>query len=253
MTIVKNFKKLAASVALASLVAIPGITFAQTVTSGLGVGITTPASVSAGASSAVLATINLSSTGTSGDVARVASIPVVITYGGGANASSLENCRIINNIGTSLTTGNNMLVGLLNGTNIFVLDTPLSVSNGASAALTLNCSVRADVVPGGNVTISVAPSAFVANSVTTGSGGIITPTTGTTTSGTAASTSGTVTFVGGTGNVGGVGGNTDPGTTPGLPNTGFGADQATTMLLVGSFVALLATGTVLRKKYAVAR
>ncbi|MDB5260341.1 MAG: hypothetical protein JWN37_572 [Candidatus Nomurabacteria bacterium] len=238
--------KVSLSLAIAAIVAIPGLSFAQ-VASGLGVGMTTPASVAAGSTNVAIANINLSATGTAGDTARIASIPVAVSFGGGANASSLENCRIVNTgTGASLTTGNNVLVGLLNGTNIFVLDTPLVVGNGTSTNVSLVCNVTADVSPTGTITVSVLPSSFVPNSVTTSAGGAISPTTGTTSTGSAAMTSGTVAFTGGTGATTGTG-TTDPGTTPGLPNTGSGDGLLNTAFLLAS-LAVIGSGVYLLKR-----
>jgi len=149
----------------------------------------------------------------SNDNIRLSSLPIIVTAGNGANASSLTSCQLVNPVNTNspLNTGNNAVSGLSSGSNTFNFDNSITLTRGTVTNLLLNCNINGSLTSGGTYQFSINTANVSAVAASTGlpatvgvsTGGVIIP---------------------------------NP-TVPGIPNTGFG-DAATSnmMLIIGSIV-----------------
>lgn len=195
-------------------------------TTGLRVNLDTAPSVPAGSTNVALANILLDTT-RSGGAVTVTSIPVSVSYGGGAAVGHLTNCHIRPAIATGASWSNAFTPS---GTQTYTLTTPFSAAAGAQTSLSLACDVGANAPVGGTFTIAITPSAVTATNSATGAG--ITPASG--------NSSGTVIVTATVGGNTGGSGNGDGSGTPGVPNTGLGGSAAATLaiLLLSALAAL---------------
>lgn len=134
-----NIYKVAGTLLVASVMSIAGVASAQAVTgSGVTV-VSTPVTnqITPGSNGVTVGNVALSGN-TNG--AGIVSFPVTVTATNGATPGNLTNCQFYNVNGSALNTGNNV-VSTLSSSNTFVLDTPLSVSAGATTTLSIRCNV----------------------------------------------------------------------------------------------------------------
>ena len=205
---------------------------------GLGIMVTTPASVPAGRAGALLALVTLDGT-RSGTQTNVSAIPVTLTFNG-ASASEFSNCNLSNvtSLGTPLNTGTNAVGSLnTNGTaTTIALNTPLAVTAGSAQILALSCDVSPVTPAGSTVTVAVDPATIAATNGSTGGG--ITPTGDFTPNGSIAPIIGTVEI-------------TAPGVTiPGVPNTGEGGNAPINLMILALSGLVVIAGSVFLLKRA---
>lgn len=102
----------------------------------------------------------------------VSKIPFSLNTGGGASASYLSNCRVINNSNNTfvLNTGSNsMNVVSSNNLNTFVLDNAIRIPSGGSVVLTVVCDILATNAINNTYQFTMNPSNIVATSAVSGS------------------------------------------------------------------------------------
>jgi hypothetical protein len=127
-----------------------GIAAAQVVAAPAGpVNVTTQPSSAVASPNSVgmhFATIELSGNG-SGTYA-IQAIPITVTAATGFSTGNLSNCQLVNNAnGQTLTTGNDTVNAVVNGTNTFTFDTPLQITS-ATTTLNVTCNVASTVLSG---------------------------------------------------------------------------------------------------------
>lgn len=129
-----------ATAAAFAVLAFAGLASAQTVnqTNTVNVSTTAPASTPAAGSTSTFATMTLS--GTNNGTYTISSLPITLTAGNGAAASYLSSCQLLNSNNTALNTGANIPI-MVNGTNAFVFDTPLTISPNTTTTLSLRCAL----------------------------------------------------------------------------------------------------------------
>ncbi len=128
-------------------------------------GLTSP--LSANSDDAVLARLLLDTTGSTESV-RIASIPFNLVTGSGANASTLNNCRVYNEADLDDELNNSGTGSLSSGINNIALDSALVLSANSMTTLSLRCDVGADLVSGGTYTINLNTNNVVATGASTG-------------------------------------------------------------------------------------
>jgi len=171
----------------------------------------------------LLATLQLNASRSSQDI-QVSSIPLSTTFGSGANASMLTDCRVrpTSNLSQAYNSGTNVIS--LGGSTLINLDTPLTIPAGSMFTLGITCDVGSSFPTGSTIGLSINPSDLQARVPNTNT---VTPTRGFVLNGTnPGTTAGTVT-------VGSSGTGTSTPPIPGVPNTGLGG---------GMFLTLLASG-----------
>ena len=150
-----NVYKLTGTVLVAAVMSVAGVASAQVVTSGSGVNVvSTPVTsqITPGGNGVTVG--NFSVTGNTNG-AGITSFPVSVTATNGATPGNLTNCQVYNTSGSALSTGNH-IVTTLGATNVFVLDTPMVVSNtGGTVNLSLRCNVAAGTPSGSTFQIAV--------------------------------------------------------------------------------------------------
>lgn len=199
----------------------------------LRVNLDTAPTVPAGSNDVALANISVGATGAS---YNISSIPLTVTASANGSVVNLTDCKVrdASNLGGALSNVSAVTTG---GATSFNFTTPLLVSAGTSNMLSLTCDVQPATAVGSTFALSINPGAVSATNASTGA--TVTPVAvaagGTGPNGLPASTSGSivVTAQGTT-----IPGDTDPGTTPGVPNTGAGSE--TGMLAVISIAGLIA-------------
>lgn len=170
-----------------------------------------------GAQNTTVANIRLD-TITSSDNIRLSSLPIILSTGNGGDASDLMSCTLVNaaNPSVDLNSGNNVSTNLSSGTNTVTFDNALVISKGTVMNLLLNCDISASLTSGGTYQFSVNTSNVVATAVSTGLPAVV---------GVTRTTPPTVPPV-------------IPPVIPGIPNTGFGGNATTNiMVILGSIVA----------------
>lgn len=195
-----------------------------------------------GAQDTLLAFITLSNA-RSGSAVQLASLPITVSFGGGATASSISDCRVRNvlNLATALNVNSNL--GISEGSNTVVLDTPLVIGAGGTATLVLTCDVSSSAPSGGTILVGITPGNLTGSVV--GTGTIVSSTTGLTPSGNLGATSGSV-LISSSISI------TSPTLPagpiiPGAPNTGMGGN-ANLMMLLASALALFFGVLLLRSR-----
>lgn len=159
---------------------------------------------------------------------QVSSLPITMSFGGGAAANMVTDCRVrdTGTLSTALNNGGNVPT-IIAGSNVITFDSPLVIPAGNSAILTLTCDVASSAPSGGTILLSMAPSTIPAT--VSGSTTSVTPTTGSTAGGDLGVTSGSVLI-----SPTGAGGPS----VPGVPNTGLGGVENLIILFASSVVAL---------------
>jgi hypothetical protein len=157
----------------------------------------------------------------------VSRIPLTLNVGGGAFASNLLNCRVVNQNTTFPLNSNGNVMNGVSSTNLntFVLDNPLRVTAGTATIVSVMCDIAASNAIGNTYQFTINPASVVATSAV--SGAFVTPGIG---NGVIVGNGTSVTTSGSTGTV-------FPIVTPGLPNTGAGGDATLNIaLLIGALV-----------------
>lgn len=200
---------------------------------------TTPV-VRPGAQDTPMAVITFSASNSNSSI-QVSSLPISLSFAGGASAGSVSDCRArpLGNLGTALNNGTNIST-IVSGSNVITLDSPLTISAGNSTSVVLTCDVSSAAPSGGTVLVSVTPSSVPAT--VSGSSTSVTPTTATTANGNAGPTSGSILISASAPVTGGP-------TIPGVPNTGFG-ETGNLMVLVASAIAIILGAILLRRRIA---
>lgn len=95
----------------------------------------------------------------SGEDVRVSSIPLLLTFSGGAANSNLSNCQLYDS-GTSLTTGSNTVnPDVSSGSSeTFTFDNTLTIAKGTVKTLTLKCNVQGSTTSGSIFAWGIASS-----------------------------------------------------------------------------------------------
>jgi hypothetical protein len=107
---------------------------------------------------------------------RITSLPFILSTGNGAVASTLTNCRVVNesNTGVNLNTAPGNNVGLSSGLNTISLNSPLVLNAGTVTTLDLICDPSAGLVAGGTFTVSMNTANVAATGATTGLPAVVT-------------------------------------------------------------------------------
>jgi len=118
---------------------------------------------------ATLARLVLDTTGSNTGV-RVASLPLSLTTGSGAVASSLTNCRVYNeaNSSVALNSGSNVSGTLASGMNTMTLDNPIILPANTVTTLDVRCDIASNLVTGGTYQFSLNTADVVATDPATG-------------------------------------------------------------------------------------
>jgi hypothetical protein len=193
-----------------------------------------------GAQDALIGVVTLSAS-RSNSAIQVSSLPISVSFAGGATAGSITDCRVRNvgSMGTALNNSSN-IPNIISGSNTITFDSPLQIAAGSSLILALTCDVAGTAPSGSTLLVSVAPGSIPASVV--GSSTTVTPTTGTTANGNAAPTAGSVLISSSASIPGGP-------TIPGVPNTGFGGNT-NLLVLASSMIAILLGAVLLRRRMA---
>jgi len=184
------------------------------------------------------ANIRLDATPSNEDI-LVSRIPLSLNVGGGALASNLQNCRVVNanNTSLALNTGGNAMPSVNSNTlNTFVFDSPIRVPLGNSVVVSLICDIAATNAINNTYQFTVNPVNVTATSAITNS--TVTPSAG---QGVVVGNGVSVITTGGT--VGGT-------VIPILPNTGAGGAAPLNIALILGALALLGAGIVYNRKLA---
>ena len=134
-------------------------------------GLTNP--LSANMSDAVIARLLIDTTGSSEGV-RISSLPFNLITGGGASASTLNDCYVVNENDVNDRLNNAGTGSLSNGMNSINLDSPLVLAAGALTTLSLRCDISSNLVAGGTYTINMNTANVVATGVSTGMSALVT-------------------------------------------------------------------------------
>lgn len=192
-----------------------------------------------GAQDALIGLVTLSAS-RSNSAIQVTSLPVNVSFAGGATAGSITDCRV-RNVGNQNTPLNNLssnIPNVISGSNTITFDSPLQIAAGSSVILALTCDVASSAPSGSTLLVSVAPGSVPASVV--GSSTTVTPTVGTTANGSAGPTSGSVL----------ISADTSGGPTiPGVPNTGLGSN-GNLLVLASSMIAMILGAVLLRRRIA---
>lgn len=170
---------------------------------------------------------------------QVSSLPVSLSFGGGASAGTITDCRVrdISNLATPLNNLSGNVPNMINGSNVITLDKPLQIPAGSSVTLSLTCDIASTAPSGSTLLMSVTPGSIPASVV--GSSTTITPTIGRAANGGDGPTSGSVLISAGT---------SGP-IIPGVPNTGFGG-ETNLMVIFASLIAMILGAVLLRRRMA---
>lgn len=129
-------------------------------------GLTSP--LVASSSDAVIARLLLDTSGST-EAVRINSLPFNLITGSGANASTLNNCRVYNesDLSTALNTSSSSTV-MFNGINNIALSSSLILQPNTMTTLSLRCDVAGNLVAGGTYTINMNTANVAAVGATTG-------------------------------------------------------------------------------------
>ncbi len=133
-------------------------------------GLTNP--LTAGSDNAVIARLLLDTTGST-EAVRISSLPFNLITGSGANASTLENCRVYNESDNNdaLNSGTG---SLSSGVNNIALSDALVLSANSLTTLSLRCDIDSDLVSGGTYTVNMNTANVVATGASTGVAAMVT-------------------------------------------------------------------------------
>lgn len=135
-------------------------------------GLTSP--LTAGGDDATVARLRLDTTGST-EAVRISSLPFILTTGSGAQADTLNNCRVYNEAAGTVALNDADANDTLNaGLNNIALDSALVIPAGSQMTLALRCDIDEDLVAGGTFTFSMNSANVVATGVTTGLAAIVT-------------------------------------------------------------------------------
>lgn len=182
-----------------------------------------------GAQNVTVANIRLDAV-TSSDNVRLSNLPIIVATGNNASASSLTACRLVNSASpsTALNTGNNVSSELSSGANTFTFDNTLTIPRGTTMNLLLNCNIASSLASGGTYQFSINTSNVVATAATTGLPVVV---------GVTRTTTPTVPPV-------------IPPVIPGIPNTGFGGNATTNILVIFGSMIVAGLGLAYTRKLA---
>lgn len=129
-------------------------------------GLTNP--LTANSSGAVIARLLLDTTGSSESV-RINGIPFNLVTGSGANASTLNNCRVYNesDLGSALNTSS-ATTTMMSGMNNVMFTNSLILPANTMTTLSLRCDVDSTLVSGGTYTVNLNTNNVVATGASTG-------------------------------------------------------------------------------------
>lgn len=179
------------------------------------------------------ANIRLDATASSEDI-LVSRIPMSLNLGNGASASNLQNCRAVNSANPTfpLNTGGNTMYSMSGSAlNTFNLDTPLRVSMGSAAIVSIVCDIAASNAINNTYQFTINPANVVATSAVTNT--TVIPSTG---NGVIVGNGTSVVTTGNSGSVSPI--------IPTLPNTGAGGEAAGNIALIIGSLVLLGTGII---------
>ncbi len=129
-------------------------------------GLTSP--LSPNSSNAVLARLLLDTTGST-EAVRINSIPFNLVTGSGANASTLNNCRVYNETDTSTALNTSSAsTTMSSGINNIALTNALVIPANSMVTLSLRCDVDSTLVSGGTYTVNLNTNNVVATGASTG-------------------------------------------------------------------------------------
>jgi hypothetical protein len=196
--------------------------------------------IPAGLNNAIIGIITLDAS-KSNQAITLNQVPIAVTASGGATLDALTNCTLTSTTGSVLTTGGNA-VGAITGSNMFKLDTPLTVAAGQGALLVMRCNVSTNAPVGSTLTVGFSPSSFQAMA----GGSPVSVTQGMMANGQQGTNSGVITIAPQGSQSQSVG---SP-AIPGAPNTGAGgeAGMVYSILLASLLVALIAGREMLRTR-----
>jgi hypothetical protein len=124
--------------------------------------------LSASSTNAVIARLLLDTTGSS-EAVRINAIPFNLVTGSGANASTLNNCRVYNESDTSTALNTSSATStLMSGINNISLNNSLIVPANSMTTLSLRCDVAGSLVSGGTYTVNLNTQNVVAVGASTG-------------------------------------------------------------------------------------
>jgi hypothetical protein len=119
-------------------------------------------------SNAVIARLLLDTTGSS-EAVRINSLPFNLITGSGANASTLNNCRVFNESDLSLALNTSSATSTaVNGINNIGFTNSLILPANTLTTLSLRCDVGGDLVSGGTYTVNLNTANVVATGASTG-------------------------------------------------------------------------------------
>lgn len=135
-------------------------------------GLTSP--LVAGGDDATVARLRLDTTG-SAEAVRISSLPFILTTGSGAQADTLNNCRVFNEAAGTVALNTADADDTLDaGRNNIELSSALVVPAGSQMTLALRCDVDEDLVAGGTFTFSMNSADVVATGAASGVRAIVT-------------------------------------------------------------------------------
>ncbi|MHB1330866.1 MAG: hypothetical protein ACYCY6_02780 [Minisyncoccota bacterium] len=175
---------------------------------------------------AIMARLVLDTTGST-EAVRISSLPFILSTGSGAEASTIENCTVVNESNSSVDLSDES-GGLVSGLNPMVLRSPLVLAAGTVTTLSLRCDITEDLVTGGTFTFSMNTSNVNATGVSTGVPAVVSVRG-------AAPTPVPVPV---------------PVPVPGVPNTGAGGEVATNLALILGSIGTAGIGLLIARKTA---
>lgn len=129
-------------------------------------GLTSPLSINS--SNAVIARLLLDTTGST-EAVRISSLPFNLVTGSGANASTLNNCRVYNEADTNTALNMSSSTStMMSGINNVAFSSALVLPANSMTTLSLRCDVGSDLVSGGTYTVNMNTNNVVATGATTG-------------------------------------------------------------------------------------
>lgn len=136
-------------------------------------GLTSP--LSASSSNATVARLLLDTTGST-EAVRINSLPFNLVTGSGANAGTLQNCRVYNesDTNTALNTPASSSTGLSSGINTVTFNSALVLPANTLTTVALRCDIGGDLVSGGTYTVNMNTGNVVATGAVTGAPALVT-------------------------------------------------------------------------------
>lgn len=127
-------------------------------------GLTNP--LIASSTSAVIARLLLDTTGST-EAVRISSLPFNLVLGGGASASTLNNCRVYNESDTS-TALNTPVSSLSSGINSIAFNSPIVLQANTLTTISLRCDVAGNLAAGGTFTVNMNTGDVIATGASSG-------------------------------------------------------------------------------------